>query len=217
MNLVLEMQQRWRQFLHRARLKDDQEQIFAHLVESYGSSVRQYHSFPHIEKCLIALESVRAVCPEVISVEAAVWFHDVVYVPPSSVNEDLSADEADRYLRQMGLDAAKVALVHELIMDTKHQKPPRTEAGKFMVDIDLSSMGQSAEGFDEDGRNVRAEYAHVDEASYNRGRVELFGRLLARKTIYYTQVFHDRLEERARENLQRTIQRLNSSAKPAHS
>jgi predicted metal-dependent HD superfamily phosphohydrolase len=101
-----------------------------------------------------------------------------------------------------------VAQVKELILDTRHEGPPATENGRFMVDIDLTGLAQAPEAFDEDGRAIRNEYAHVDEESFRRGRADFFERFLARPSIYFTPFFRQRCEAQARQNLSRALRRL---------
>jgi predicted metal-dependent HD superfamily phosphohydrolase len=211
-NLNDDMARRWGEFIRAANLRDAGDQVLQHLLGAYTAPDRHYHGLPHIHHCLLEHESVRSACPESPAVEAAIWFHDVVYDPPSSVNEQKSADVADQTLSGMGMLRPQIDQVRALILDTTHQSRPRTLAGQFMVDIDLSSMGQSPERFDADGRAIRAEYHYVDDAAFARGRAALFERLRARPSIYYTDTFRDRYESKARENLARSLARLRSAA-----
>jgi predicted metal-dependent HD superfamily phosphohydrolase len=55
---------------------------------------------------------------------------------------------------------------------------------------------------------VRAEYAHVPAADYCAGRRAILQGFLARPRLYSTEYFHARLEQRARENLCRALERL---------
>ena len=48
-------------------------------------------------------------------------------------------------------------------------------------------------------------YAHVEEAAFRAGRRRVLAGFLERPRIDVTPVFHDALEARARENLQRGI------------
>jgi predicted metal-dependent HD superfamily phosphohydrolase len=208
-HLIDEMSRRWKQFLSVTQLHGD-KQVLERLLSAYTGPDRHYHNLAHIHHCLSEHESVRSLCPDPNTVEAAIWFHDVVYDPPSPVNEEKSADVADQTLAKMGMAPPQIALVHELILDTKHLTRPRTLAGQFMVDIDISSMGQSYERFDSDGRNIRIEYHHVDDDTFNRNRAVLFERLLSRPTIYYTDPFRERYEAKARQNISKSLERLKS-------
>lgn len=202
------MTDRWTRFLSRASLHDPGTQHLHKLIDAYSAPDRRYHGLSHIRHCLAELDAVRDVCPELPAIESAIWFHDVLYEPPRPDNEERSAHVAIEALPAMGLAPSVVQRVRDLIIDTKHLQKPATLAGQFMVDIDLSGMGQSQERFDEDGRNIRIEYGHVDDISFNKGRVALFQRLLDRPAIYFTKSFHDRYEANARANMLKTIERL---------
>jgi predicted metal-dependent HD superfamily phosphohydrolase len=98
--------------------------------------------------------------------------------------------------------------VEELILATKHVAPPATPDAQFLVDIDLSILGQRPSAFDEFERAIREEYRHVDEPSFRAGRSEILRRFLDRPFIYFTHVFRRRYEQQARSNLNRSLERL---------
>lgn len=208
LNLESEMSDRWSRFLARTDLRDEARQHLHRLIDAYTAPDRRYHGLGHIRHCLWELDNVADACPERSAVEAAIWFHDALYEPPRPDNEERSAQLAMEMLPPMGMSPATIGRVRELILDTKHHTKPATLAGQFMVDIDLSGMGQSQERFDEDGRNIRIEYGHVDDLTFNKGRIALFQRLLSRPAIYFTPPFHERYEARARANMISTIERL---------
>lgn len=211
LSIRTEMTDRWSRFLAAANLHDPAKQNLQHLLEAYEAPDRRYHGLPHIRHCLAELDTVRDACPELPAIEASIWFHDITYEPPRPDNEERSAQVAMDVLPAMGMASNILQRVRELILDTKHNRKPETLAGQFMVDIDLSGMGQSQERFDEDGRNIRIEYGHVDDLTFNKGRIALFERLLARPAIYFTTPFHDRYESAARANMTHTIQRLRAA------
>ena len=95
-----------------------------------------------------------------------------------------------------------------LILLTRHDREPPDIDGKLMVDIDLASLARPAEVFDENTRLIRKEYPHVRDEEFARGRREMLARFLARPRIYYTDLFRDRYEQRARANLSRALAKL---------
>lgn len=206
--LQSELSGRWNRFLRAAKLRDENGQVFHQILASYTEPNRHYHGLRHIRHCLRQLDLVRKTCPGVLAVEAAIWFHDAIYDPDRKDNEFLSSQLAVRRLEEMGMPRRVAAAVEELILDTRHQELPVTRAGKFMVDIDLSGLGQSPAQFNADGRNIRREYGHIDDAVFNKGRAALFQRLLDRPTIYATPFFRDRYEMQARRNLSNSLLRL---------
>jgi len=73
------------------------------------------------------------------------------------------------------------------------------------VDIDLASLALPWDQFEENGRRIRREYAHVPEPEFRAARAAVLERFLRRPHIYATAFFRERLEERARANLMRRI------------
>jgi predicted metal-dependent HD superfamily phosphohydrolase len=77
-----------------------------------------------------------------------------------------------------------------------------------MADVDLSILGRAPEVFDAYEQAIRKEYAWVDDEQYNRARIEVLQSFLDRDRIYRTDVFAGLYEQSARENLSRSISRL---------
>jgi predicted metal-dependent HD superfamily phosphohydrolase len=79
------------------------------------------------------------------------------------------------------------------------------------VDIDLSILGGPPDEFDAYERAIRHEYAHVPGEAFASGRARILRGFLARGWIYATELFRERYETAARENLRRSLARLESS------
>jgi predicted metal-dependent HD superfamily phosphohydrolase len=77
-----------------------------------------------------------------------------------------------------------------------------------MVDIDLSILGAEAARFGESDEQIRREYAHVGEDDWRTGRRRVLRGFLDRPRLYGTERFHSMLEQRARDNLARALERL---------
>ena len=73
---------------------------------------------------------------------------------------------------------------------------------------DLAILGSAPARFDEYERQIRQEYSWVDEAVFRSVRGKILQEFLARPSIYSTMGFRDRLENSARENLNRSIAAL---------
>ncbi|HEV2292933.1 MAG TPA: hypothetical protein VGR35_03705 [Tepidisphaeraceae bacterium] len=181
---------------------------FEELVRHYREPHRGYHNLDHIAECLRQFETVREMAPNPDTIEAAIWFHDVIYDPRGSDNEGASADYADAALARLGADEPFRREVRRLIELTRHNDAPADLDGQLMVDTDLASLGASAAAFDANGQNIRREFAHVDDATYQRSRADILRWFAARPRIYLTDVFFNRFEKSARANLRRAIAAL---------
>jgi len=178
------------------------------LVAAYSEPHRHYHTLQHLRECLAHADAVRTLARQPAEVELALWFHDAVYDPRRSDNEERSADWAHASVLAAGCDASVADRVRALVLATQHHEAGDDIDTQLLLDIDLSILGSSYARFDEYERQVRAEYAHVDDAAFRDGRSRLLSGLLARPAIYATEVYRGALETRARENLARSLEAL---------
>lgn len=180
------------------------EQVHAELVARYSEPHRRYHTCEHIGHCLTQLELARAEIDQPAAVGIALWFHDVIYDPRATDNEQQSAD---LFMRRVGNHADRQfsEIIYKAILITKHQEPPRTLMEQFVVDIDLSSFGLSEPMFDQNSRDIRAEYAHVPDAEFFPAHLKFLESLFAKPTLYFTDFFRTHYETIARANFQRLL------------
>ena len=175
------------------------------LLAAWSEPQRRYHTLQHLEECLWLFEEHASLADGPGEVAMALWFHDAVYELRSDANEARSAHWAADVLAECGVDAVRCRRVHALVMDTRHDAMPATRDGALVVDIDLAILGASPERFDEYEVQVRQEYAWVPGPLFRRKRAEILSGFLQRPSIYQTPAFHDRLEARARANLERSL------------
>jgi predicted metal-dependent HD superfamily phosphohydrolase len=191
-----------------AESSHEQQLVFDGLLARYREPHRHYHNLDHVVACLNELLAARDLVDDPRPIEAALWFHDAVYDPTRSDNEERSADLADASLASMGCDDDFRQRVRRLILATKHRASPVRSDERLMVDVDLSILGQRPGVFDRYEAAIRREYAHVGEAEFCAGRAAFLQRLLARPLIYSTDRFREKYERSARENIARSIAKL---------
>jgi predicted metal-dependent HD superfamily phosphohydrolase len=202
-----QLRRRWHTACHGLASVELRDRTFDELVSVYTAPDRHYHDIGHIADCLRELDEHRHLAVNADAIEAALWFHDVVYDGRRSDNEERSAERADVVLEKLGCSAPMRAEVKRLILLTRHDCEPAEGDvdGQLMVDIDLASLALPPDAFDRNGENIRREYPHVDDAAFDRGRAAMLGSFLRRPRIYYTPWFSRRYEQRARENLSRVV------------
>jgi predicted metal-dependent HD superfamily phosphohydrolase len=168
------------------------------LVARYAEPRRRYHTLEHIRHCLREFDPAMARDPD--SVELAIWYHDAVYDPRRSDNEERSA----ALLLAEFPEARRAA---DLVLVTKHHRPADPDA-ELLVDIDLAILGQRPERFDRYERRIREEYDWVPESVFREKRAALLRAFLRRRRIYRTPSFRSRYEAAARANLARSLASL---------
>ena len=182
--------------------------VYRQLVSAWSARSRHYHSLTHLEACLRELEEARSVIAEPAMVELALWFHDAIYRTYRRDNEERSAEWAEAALCKLGATPETGARISTYILATKHGQPSSSGDAAYVVDIDLSILGEAPAVYDEFEQQVRREYWWVGRKRFARARLAVLDSFLARSSIYSTPLFKDRYEDSARDNLARAIDTL---------
>lgn len=196
---------RWRRLLESLALPPD-EDTYERLVEGYSQKHRKYHNVTHLEDCLAQLDGARHLADEPDEVEIALWFHDAIYEPYASDNEVKSAEWAWAFLTEQGRsDEERAGRVRDHILATLHDGRAESNDSTLLVDIDLSILGADEDEYRRFEAAVREEYRWVPRFVYRKKRRAILESFLARQQIYVHDLFRQRLEERARGNLEAAI------------
>jgi predicted metal-dependent HD superfamily phosphohydrolase len=201
-------QGRWLGLWGRLEAHGSGHSIFAHLAAAYAEPGRAYHTAEHIRDCLAQFDLARHEASRPDEVEAAIWFHDSVYVPGGSDNEDQSARLAEAALTACGVSREVAGRIADLVLATRHLATPDDPDARLICDIDLSIFGREPVAFDRFERQIRQEYDWVPEPLYRASRSEILAGFLRRRSIYQTEYFRRQYEASARTNLERLIARL---------
>ena len=175
------------------------------LRAAYAEPHRHYHTMQHLVECLATFDEVADLAESPHAVELAIWFHDAIYAPGRSGNEERSAELAQRELESSGVDAQAARHVHDLVLATRHDALPVSRDEKVLVDIDLSILGADELRFSEYECQVREEYVFVPGWLFRRKRRAILQSFIERDFIYSTPYFIETLEARARANLRRAL------------
>lgn len=198
---------RWTALWSRLGARGDGLGIFTRLAAAYAEPARTYHTTEHILDCLAQLDLTRDLARRADEAEAALWFHDAVYLPGRPDNEERSADLAGTTLTEAGVPLGVAERVGGLVLATRHLTSPKDPDAALVCDIDLSILGRSPD-LDRFEQQIRREYASVPESAYKSGRSQILQGLLDRPAIYQTDYFRKRYETRARANLTRLLTEL---------
>jgi predicted metal-dependent HD superfamily phosphohydrolase len=201
-------QQRWLALWSRLGAQGSGASVFAQLTAAYAEPGRAYHTAGHIRDCLAELDLTRDLAQYPDEVEAALWFHDAVYRPGASDNEDQSAKLARTALSMGAVPRDVTDRTTALVLATEHAGVPSLPDEQLICDIDLSILGREPRIFDTFEEQIRREYAWVPEPVYRRERSAVLSGFLRRRSIYQTDQFRHRYEALARANLERLIEKL---------
>lgn len=188
----------------------------ADLLQRWAEPQRHYHSTTHLRT---VLDQVALLAPEDPRREGspfdrdtvllAVWFHDAVYRPDRSENEERSARLAERALPEAGVDASRTAEVARLVrLTTSHNPSPDDAAGAVLCDADLSVLAGPPNAYARYAAQIRREYSFVPESVFRTARSEVLTQLLALPAVFSTPYGAEHWEEAARHNVQTELDLL---------
>ena len=95
--------------------------VFTRLTARYRETHRAYHTLDHVAACLAEFDAVRALAHNAAAVEIAIWFHDAIYDPHRSDNEEQSAALANMELQHLVTSRALRDTVSALVRATTHR------------------------------------------------------------------------------------------------
>ncbi len=181
---------------------------FDRLVAAYSGPHRHYHTLEHLGEMFRVVGRLTGVIADMPAVQFAVWYHDAVYDPKATDNEERSADWAEADLKSWGIAASTRAAVRTLILATKHTADMPDTPDAAFLDADLAILGAAEARYARYAADIRREYGWVPENQYRVGRRAVLEGFLKRERIYRTAVMFEEGEESARRNLMAEIERL---------
>jgi len=203
-------------------LADDRD-LRDRLYAAYADPARGYHDVRHLAEVVDNIELLREELPrpqvEIAiwppahqhAVLLAAWFHDAVYDREGAL-EERSAALAESELGAIGCRAELVAEVARLVRLTATHRPgPGDSRGAVLCDADLAILAAGDERYRDYVTGVRAEYAHLDEATFRAGRAAVLADLASSDHLFHTATGRRLWEERARANLARELAGLTAS------
>jgi predicted metal-dependent HD superfamily phosphohydrolase len=189
--------------------KQEIDRIFQLLVAAYTKPERHYHNLQHIHQILTIIDRFGDRVQNYISVYLSAWFHDFVYDPQVSDNENQSANAAKELLLNIGISKDLIDRVKQIILATQgHRGDPNDPDLCIFLDADLAILGTTPVEYLAYARSIRCEYSWVSDAAYQVGRIRVLESFLQRDRLYYTDLLFNELESIARLNIQQEIAAL---------
>lgn len=174
---------------------------WADLVGRWSEPHRNYHGLAHLVAVLSIVDTLESPEVDATDVRLAAWYHDAIYDPTRSDNEERSAELAATALPPLGVEPGRVAEVRRLVLVTRTHRYDATDAAAALLcDADLSILAAPPAAYIGYANGIRAEYAHIPDAAFRAGRSEILRSLLARDRLFGTARLAG-LEEPARDNI----------------
>jgi len=158
---------------------------WAALLGRWTEPHRRYHGIGHLSAVLLFIDEYADHAADADAVRLAAWYHDAIYDPQASDNEERSAAMAQSQLGALGLPGERVDEVARLVrLTTGHDPAEGDRNGELLNDADLMVLASPPEAYVAYLNAIRDEYAHVSDADFQAGRTAVLDALLAVPRLY---------------------------------
>ena len=181
--------------------------ILQYAEEAYSQPGRYYHNFDHIKEMILVGKKTFGLT---FQQYLAIIFHDIVYNPRASKNEEMSVDclfnVIKTYRGQLSHEDIRFyGEVATIIMDTKKHYYPTTDLSKVVLDLDLERLSRPLEEVKYFTNLIRQEYSFVDDKTFNDGRKEFYLQFLNTEPAFSTEYGRKLWEPKAKENINQLL------------
>lgn len=171
------------------------------LLAAWDEPHRRYHTLAHLRDVLAGVEELAGCADDADAVRLAAWYHDVVYHGRPD-DEERSAQRAEYDLSRLGVAPTTVDEVARLVrMTVTHDPAPGDHDAEVLSDADLAALALPAERYRDNTAAIRAEYAHVPDDVFRKGRRQVLLALLEGPGVFRTGPGRQRWEQAAQRNL----------------
>ncbi|WP_430467251.1 HD domain-containing protein [Winogradskyella ouciana] len=184
--------------------------LWEDIVNHYSNTNRYYHNLAHIQNMLSQAEDFKSHIEDYDVLVFAIWYHDIIYKSTKKDNEVKSALFAKKALKSLNFNEKRIENIENLIISTKkHQIGlDENDDNAYLLDFDLSILGTDWETYQNYTQQIRREYKIYPDFMYKPGRKKVLQHFLERETLYFTEVYQDKFETQARENIIKELKLL---------
>ena len=210
-----DLRSRWLRALLAARDDDscapDPYRYADALLRRWQEPQRRYHTLEHLTAVLDRIDVLAEYADDPDVVRLAAWFHDAVYLPERSTNEERSARLAERALPEAGVSRDKTAEVARLVrLTVTHDPADDDRDGQVLCDADLAILAAPPSAYATSTAEVREEYHFVPNDAFREGRSAVLRQLLGLPRLFRTPYGQEHWEATARYNLASELELLST-------
>lgn len=189
----------------------DSVDAWARLLQRWSEPHRRYHGVRHLGAVLLFVEEFAAHATDPDAVRLAAWYHDAIYDPRATDNEECSAVLAENELAALGVPGDRVAESARLVRLTADHEPAEGDRnGELLNDADLLVLASPPEAYVAYVNAVREEYAHVSDSDFRAGRTAVLESLMKTPRLFRLDQLSS-LEPAARHNINAELSLLSAT------
>jgi len=215
-DVAANLSSRWSQLCVQLNVEAQDAQKWWPLIqEHHGEPHRRYHTLTHIAEMFGHVDEHIDKITDTAAVSLAIFFHDIIYNPKagSPQNEQDSAVLFEQFGQQSlpaghppGLEKGNlISKVRRWIVQTASHKVSESDDNdcKLFMDFDMAVLGRSWEQYELYSQQIRAEYSHIPDIMFWKGRSAFLASTSQGDAIFATAIFRDTRLRQAQENMKR--------------
>ncbi|KAK5579413.1 hypothetical protein RB653_009096 [Dictyostelium firmibasis] len=185
--------------------------------QRYNEKQRYYHNLAHINELLNLEEQFNSKLKKSEVVQWSIWFHDIIYDPTKSDNEEQSAKLFHDFSKDVRLPDQVTLDVSRYILATANHTKVKSDAESdkdllYFLDMDLSILGTDESIYKTYSDAIKKEYSHIEDDKYRVGRSKILQSFVdaGYESLFKTNEFKEIYGQKAIENLKNEIKQLQS-------
>jgi predicted metal-dependent HD superfamily phosphohydrolase len=205
---VQDLLEAWTALITRHTEHADAVAVGGRLLAAWSEPHRRYHSVAHLRDILSRVDELADYADDADAVRLAAWYHDAVYdgLPD---DEERSAQRAEQDLSGLSVAAPLLDEVARLVrMTVSHDPAPGDRNGEVLSDADLAALALPCESYRRNTEAIRAEYTHIPDEVFRKGRTQVLVGLLEGPGVFRTPSGRQRWEDAAQRNLRAELAAL---------
>ncbi|MBY0565017.1 MAG: hypothetical protein K2P58_12625 [Hyphomonadaceae bacterium] len=193
--------QRWRTLAG-----EDADALGEALIAAWAEPHRRYHSQGHLTWLLDEAERRLTLIEDARFVGYAIWFHDAIYEPARSDNEERSAAWARQELAGWPDLAGRVSAA--IVMTKQHREGAASGDLAIFLDMDIAILGAPRSDYRAYAAGIRAEFGMFPDAAFAAGRARFLEQQLADRRTFRTDLYETQFGAAARANMRWEFEEL---------
>ncbi|KAN0003723.1 hypothetical protein ACTFIZ_009882 [Dictyostelium cf. discoideum] len=183
--------------------------------ERYNEKQRFYHNLTHINELLNLEEQFNSKLKKSEVIQWSIWFHDIIYDPSKSDNEEQTAKLFIDFSKDVKLSDQVTSDVNKYILATASHTKVNSDEEKdtdllYFLDMDLSILGTEKSVYNEYSDAIKKENSHIPDDKYSIGRSKILPSFVdaGYQSLYKTNEFKEIYGKKAINNLKNEIKKL---------
>ena len=181
------------------------EELWTEIEKNYSDEKRYYHTLQHLDNLLRQLSEVKGDIKNWETILFTLYYHDIIYNPLKSDNEEKSAVLAEKRMKEISVSSEIINHCKKQILATKGHNKSTDNDTNYFTDADLSVLGQPWETYSKYYKNIRKEYSVYPDLVYHTGRKNVVRHFLSMDRIFKTDFFFNKFETQAKRNLTKEL------------